>query len=293
MFENALKRIENFIRPLVVISRRYDGALKAGMGAYIIINEDGWILTVSHIVNEILKANSDIMEVEEYKRKRKLIESNPKMSVKQRKHELKLLHPNPAWIVHSFLIVDPRDKDVSLETITGNPVSDLAVAKLTKFDPACISAYPVFKNPTSEMLAGTSLCKLGYPFNEVKVEFDAEKSSYHIKGAFPPTLFPLDGIFTREVTVRTQDGAQSALFVETSSPGLKGHSGGPTFDEAGNIWAIQSQTVTLPLDFAAKYKHSNGEEREYPQFLNLGLGSHVKGIIQFLDSQGIKYQLSR
>ena len=76
-------------------------------------------------------------------------------------------------------------------------------------------------------------------------------------------------------------------FVETSSPGLKGQSGGPTFDSEGRIWAMQSKTAHYPLEFPA------GQKNQEHQFLNVGMGTHAKTIIDFLDSNGVKYNLSK
>lgn len=39
------------------------------------------------------------------------------------------------------------------------------------------------------------------------------------------------------------------MFIETSTPRLRGQSGGPIFDVNGAIWAIQSQTHHLKLGF--------------------------------------------
>ena len=41
-------------------------------------------------------------------------------------------------------------------------------------------------------------------------------------------------------------------YLETSSAGLLGQSGGPIFDIDGTVWAMQSRTTHLPLGFAPK-----------------------------------------
>lgn len=78
-------------------------------------------------------------------------------------------------------------------------------------------------------------------------------------------------------------------FIETSTPGLRGQSGGPIFDTEGNIWAIQSQTISLPLGFSPKLKKGKKETIEH-QFINVGIGVHPDIITQFLDENKVRYE---
>jgi hypothetical protein len=80
-------------------------------------------------------------------------------------------------------------------------------------------------------------------------------------------------------------------FVETSSPGLRGQSGGPTFDVEGNIWAIQSQTRHLPLGFSPEIKDGGQNHKEH-QFLNVGMGTHVETLLGLFKLIGIKHSVS-
>ncbi|HQN28938.1 MAG TPA: serine protease, partial [Mesotoga sp.] len=77
-----------------------------------------------------------------------------------------------------------------------------------------------------------------------------------------------------------------AKFIETSSPGLLGQSGGPILDVTGKVWAVQSRTVHLPLGFSPKVR-KDGREIEENQFLNVGWGVHVEMIVDAMKSSGI------
>ncbi len=77
-------------------------------------------------------------------------------------------------------------------------------------------------------------------------------------------------------------------FVETSSPGLRGQSGGPIFDVNGHICALQSRTVHHQLGFSPVVKVGHREVNEH-QFLNVGIGTHVEEITAFLDKHKISY----
>ena len=109
---------------------------------------------------------------------------------------------------------------------------------------------------------------------------------------FPIPRFPIEGIFTRNINAgKSADKKFDIQYIETSSPGLRGQSGGPIFDVEGKIWAIQSQTRHLPLGFTPKIRKGN-QEIEENQFLNVGWGVHIKTILRFLDEHGVKYRKS-
>lgn len=132
---------------------------------------------------------------------------------------------------------------------------------------------------------------------ELSPTFDEATSNF----ALPPdqtslALFPIEGIFTRILNITAQGGGAGnypfpLMFVETSTPGLRGQSGGPTFDWDGAIWAIQSQTRHLPLGFSPEIKHGGTAQKEH-QFLNVGMGVHVETVLGFLNQKGVKHQVA-
>jgi hypothetical protein len=158
-----------------------------------------------------------------------------------------------------------------------------------------VSRYPVFKDPDRDFQPGASLCKLGYPFHSITPVYDSAKDSFMLPpGALPMPLFPMDGIFTRNLVIAPPPDATLPfpfMFIETSSPGLKGQSGGPIFDTQGTVWGIQCQTAHLPLGFSPPVPGGRASEKEH-QFLNVGLGAHPKTILGILDQIGVKVQIS-
>ena len=84
------------------------------------------------------------------------------------------------------------------------------------------------------MLPGTSLCRLGFPFHQINATFDPVTRKFALApDVLPIPRFPNDGIHTRVPVVISPDGQRQVKFIETSSPGLKGQSGGPIFDQSG------------------------------------------------------------
>ena len=139
------------------------------------------------------------------------------------------------------------------------------------------------------MRPGTSLCRLGFPFHQLKAEWDKAAERFELpSGALPPPLIPIEGIFTRQVRKPDVD---HPVFIETSSPGLKGQSGGPVFDVQGRLWGIQSRTHHLDLGFNPEAQRGKRSIREH-QFLNVGLAGHPAELVALLDEKGIAYRLS-
>jgi len=160
------------------------------------------------------------------------------------------------------------------------------------FDGNTISHYPVFRNPKHDIPPGTSLCRLGYPFSRITGTFDESINQFRIAdGVIPMPRFPNDGIHTRTMIKIDETSGRQAQFLETSSAGLLGQSGGPIFDINGYICALQSATVHLPLGFSPVIKQGNKEITEH-QFMHVGVGAHVIEIVRFLEENAIQHTLS-
>ena len=88
-------------------------------------------------------------------------------------------------------------------------------------------------------------------------------------------------LFVNEALVSRFAVLQSGgMWIETSSPGLRGQSGGPLVDVNGNVCGIQVNTYHYPLDF-------QGIARD--QFLNVGRAVHVESVTAFLKSEKINF----
>jgi hypothetical protein len=169
----------------------------------------------------------------------------------------------------------------------------LAVGRIEGFDPTHVPAYPQFADPALALDPGTSLCRLGFPFHEISATFDESSNMFRLAdGVLPMPRFPNDGIHTR-VQIRVDpQSKRSAKFIETSTPGLRGQSGGPLFDTAGRVWGIQSSTQHLSLGFAPAVKIGNKETVEH-QFMHVGLATHVEDVSAFMLEHGISFSCSK
>jgi hypothetical protein len=293
MFASACKNAKEFTFPIIISSRQFDGKCSTGIGTYIIINEEGWIVTAWHIVESIKQLIESNNSYNSSVSIRAQIESDDSLKKHEKMRELNKHKISPTAITNfSIFYGDPT---LSVSNFSGIPEIDLAIGKLSNFNPTMVKVYPCFKDPIQGMEPGTSLCKLGFPFHEIKPTFDINSSAFNLPdGSLPVPLFPIEGIFTRNILISPIGVRQYELkYIETSSPGLRGQSGGPTFDVHGNIWAIQSSTRHLPLGFGgANNMTTKQKDILENQYLHVGWGVHSESIINFLKENNIKFNIS-
>lgn len=255
-----------------------------------VLNSDGWILTAAHLLNHNHEGQRDAPLVSAFQAQVAAIESDKSLKPPAKVRALKRIRgeADARWVTHFSYWWSQNG--VSLRDITVIPEADLAVGRLDPWVPDSDTAYPTIKNPSVGMLPGASLCRLGFPFNTPKVEFDPATESFALDQEF--TFFPLDGIFTRvRLMPNTKEGFVHK-YVETSTPGLRGHSGGPLFDRRGRVWGIQSKTRHIPLGFNPTIDDGRGGKTVEHQFISLGEATHVETIVAVLDSIGVSYELS-
>ena len=175
------------------------------------------------------------------------------------------------------------------------PAVDLSIGKLEPFNPAWVSEYPKLKNPAKDFVPGALLCRAGYPFHAITPTWDDQSNGFQLpQSAMPVPTFAIDGMLTRLVNVAVPNLGPPPfpmMLFETSSPGLRGQSGGPIFDSDGAIWGLQTDTVSYPLGFEPVVPNSNPVQKIH-QFLNVGRCIHTESIIGLLSQHGIKYELA-
>src|SRR5438309_4527872 len=294
MFREAYSIAKGFTQPVVLSRMSVAGQCSSSIGTFVVINKAGWIVTAWHIIEQLTRMTGEEEVVREHEAKVKAVTDDKGLAPKDRSKALaKIGKLNPQltrrcsawWARGTAQLVD----------VAAVPVADLAVGRLEPFDPASVKNYPVFKDPSKDFEPGVSLCKLGFPFHSIEPTWDAAAGGFRLPdGALPLPVFPMDGIFTRVCEFVTDDPANPlpfpTLFVETSSPGLRGQSGGPTLDSKGTIWAIQSRTMHLTLGFDPPVPGGKPGEKEH-QFLNVGLGVHPTTMFELFKSRGIEFQI--
>jgi len=285
---NTLAR--GFTHPLIVSSRRWRGDVDVSVGAFVVLNREGWLVTAAHVFQLAAKARADAPRVAALRAQVDDMRGGSTTRPERPEREVGKLEraADPDWITnHAYWC--GRD-GLALRDIRIVEGADIAVGRLDSVPPDMVDRLPILKNPALNLDPGTSLCRLGYAFTRVSSTFDEAATAFRVSGEVP--FFPLEGMFTRIVDAgRTPDGKFHTRFIETSSPGLRGHSGGPLFDTRGRVWGIQSRTQHLALGFNPEAEIA-GVKTQVPQFINLGLAVHVGTLIAILDEMGVAYEIS-
>jgi hypothetical protein len=285
MFVDAYALAERFTRPLVISTRRLNGEVGSAVATWILLNADGWFLTAGHVFDLWRDFELHLPEVRTYRAAHAAITADPSLDAEQRRAALERLAGTVdlAWIENCSTWWGNdglSSRDVS---VIGN--LDLALGRL---EPANLLAgpYPTFKNPDVGFRPGRSLCRFGFPFEQIAVSFDPARSAFSLD-QLHLALFPIEGILTRIIA----GPGTPAQFIETSSPGLRGQSGGPVCDARGRIWGVQSRTAHVPLGFNPTVT-ANGRTFEEHQFINLGWAVHVRLILDALRARGVEVEVS-
>jgi hypothetical protein len=285
VFVDAFAIAERFTRPIVISTRRLDGTVESAVATYVLLNAEGWFLTAGHVFNLWRDFELHLPEVRAHRAAEAAITADPSLDADGRRGALERLAAtaDKAWIENcsAWWGADGLSfRDVSV-------IGDLDLA-LGRLEPANLLAgpYPTFKNPEIGFRPGRSLCRFGFPFEQVAVSFDPVRSAFSLD-QLHLALFPIEGILTRVIAGL----GTPAQFIETSSPGLRGQSGGPVCDSRGRIWGIQSRTAHIPLGFNPTVT-ANGRTFEEHQFINLGWAVHVKLVLDALRARGVRVDIS-
>lgn len=281
MFINAIKTNREYTRPLYGgIKLLGSDNIISSISTYIVVNDEGWILTCKHVAEQIINSENLKDLFMEYK----TIQNEKELQQFKQKY----------GITDDDII---SQINVFVNTFEGGHISkiilskdlDIALIKWEDFENISVTEYPKFSNSTPEI--GQSVCKLGFAFIEDDY-FYYDSTSKEIKKYKEKDLnvpfFPLDGIVTRHINVSDKE---NAMF-ETSTPGIRGQSGGPIFDESGTILGMQSATRHLDLMFDINGTCKRGlniEEVHEKQFINLGIAISSKELTAFMDANNVKY----
>jgi Trypsin-like peptidase domain len=287
MFSQAVAIAGAYTRPVIVSKRLENQEVTCGMATFIVLNDAGWVLTAAHVVQDAVLAQQHKKERDQYQSSVDAINANPAYSPGKKKHEINQLKKNWEWITNHSIwwAVD----GITFKIIHADPIADLAVAQLAgPIDKLEVKGFPTFANPSNPIQQGTSLCRLGFPFYDIKALFDPASGQFSIPDLPLLARFPNDGILTRNLLAVDNASKRNVHFLETSTPGLRGQSGGPIFDVKGHVWALQSRTSHLPLGFSPTVKYRGKEVTEH-QFMHVGLGVHVSHIREFLEGLKVTF----
>ncbi|MEO7522897.1 MAG: trypsin-like peptidase domain-containing protein [Ferruginibacter sp.] len=292
MFISAIERAGQFTRPIHTLMRSYGGKqILPGAATIFFVNENGYAITCKHVAELLAAADSINANYNNFKRERQgLVQDGKfKSALKGLELKYKLTPETTIQIKNNF--VDTVDR-MSGFTFHMHPTLDLAILKFNDFGKIHYTDCARFLKDGNNIKQGKFLCRLGFPFPEfTNFAFNAEKDDieWTTTGVNVSPRFPIEGMVTRFLAEQ-----KLGLYgIEMSTPGLRGQSGGPLFDEKGTVYGMQFSTKHLHLGFDLVDKEimvNNGIKKvsDY-SFIHLGQCIHVNAIKTFLKEHNVDF----
>jgi len=292
VFAAAIERASGFTRPLFLLAMKKNGSCVNGNGSLVVVNKDGWFVSSAHIFDVVQKSHEQAGQTSANEKRRVEIEADTSIHRKEKRRLLAKLNNESADALESFQyfwaarpgqIIDFAADDLQLYA-----PYDLAIGRLVSLPKGATGPYPVFREP-SAVKVGSSVCRIGFPFVDQQVKIDSDNKLVDLTVG-PHPIFPNEGIVTRifhQIQGEKPD-PNDPLWLETSTPGLRGQSGGPIIDTEARIVGIQSHTSHLSLGFDPI---NPGDGKPVHQFLNVGRATFVGTVVGLLKQRGIEFQI--
>ncbi|MCH7412921.1 serine protease [Belliella sp. R4-6] len=292
MFVDAISKVSGFTRAIHSISRNYKSQkIIPGAATLFFVNEHGYAITCKHVVQWISSGTPLNNNYKAFKQDCSRVprDGKYKQTLKNLEVKYKLLENSTIQMKSTF--IDCIDK-ISGFTYHLHPEYDLAIIKFNDFSKTLYHGHAVFPKNADSINQGKFLCRLGFPFPEFsnfKLNLESDDIEWTSDGVKSSPRFPIDGMVTR--FLGDKKGVKHGI--EMSTPGLRGQSGGPLFDENGIVYGMQSRTKHLHLGFDIEDKEiiSKGKSKKINDysFIHLGECIHVNIIKEFLTLHKVKF----
>ena len=289
MFVEAIKELSKFTRPIQTISRAYGyKEITPGLSTLFFVNENGVAITCKHVAQLIITAEQANQQFTKFKTEVAKLKNDGNYKRNLKGLEMKYSYQKDTAVQLKNNFIGSVDSFQQL-TVHQHPTYDLAIIEFKGYKSIQYQSYAKFLKDTSKIEQGKYLCRVGYPFPEyTNYSYDAAIDEIVFDNSKPANvpIFPIDGIITRNVAE-----AGEIMGIEMSTPGLRGQSGGPLFDENGVVYGMQQSTKHLHLGFDIEDKEilAGGKKKKINDyaFLHLGQCIRVDIIKSFLTEHNI------
>ncbi len=247
MFENSIETVANFTRPINTIIRTYGGKqIIPGSATLFFVNKEGYAITCKHVADMLANADKINHTHAAFKNERDALPKDGKYKMRLKGLEIKYKYTDDTVVQIKNMFVDCVDT-MSSYTCHAHATQDLAIIKFNDYQTLHYTGNAVFLKDTATIRQGNFLCRLGFPFPEFtnfKYNESADDIEWTSTGLQASPRFPIEGMVTRFLAESNQ-----ITGIEMSTPGLRGQSGGPLFNNKGIIYGMQFSTKHLHLGF--------------------------------------------
>jgi Trypsin-like peptidase domain len=291
MFVNAIEEVSKFTRPIHTITRNYKETLVSpGAATLFFVNEEGCAITCKHVIDLIGNRQAINENYKKFQLEKNQIGKN-KYNQRLKTLEEKYNFKEDTIIQLKELFVSVTSEPSVNYRWINHPKYDLSILIFENFKNPLYQSYAKFVKDSSTLKQGKYLCRLGFPFPEfTNFQYNAlaDDIEWITDGRTETPRFPIEGMLTRHLMHENEIAG-----IELSTPGLRGQSGGPLFNQDGLICGMQSGTNHLHLGFDMKnfeYKISGRTIKVTNQpFLHVGHCVHADIITKFLRENNIKF----
>ncbi len=292
MFVEAIEEVGRFTRPIHSIARIYNEPnISPGAATLFFVNEEGVAITCKHVIDVIGNRQNINARFDQFRKERAAIGKNNKYNQRLKALETTYNYTADTLVqIQELFVAVAAEPQIKYRWIS-HPVYDLAIIIFENIKQPLYQSHARFHKDGSALKQGKFLCRLGFPFPEFtnfRYNPDTDNIEWTHTGKSETPRFPIEGMLTRHLI---HDGRIMGL--ELSTPGLKGQSGGPLFDQRGIVCGMQTGTNHLHLGFDMKnfeLKTNGRTIRVNNQpFLNVGHCLHVDIIKEFLHTNGIRF----
>lgn len=292
MFENSIEAVASYTRPVNTIIRTYGGKqIIPGSSTLFFVNGEGYAITCKHIADMLASSDKINNTYLEFKKERDVIPKDGKYKMRLKGLEMKYKYNEDTVVQIKNSFVDCVDT-MSGYTCHVHPTYDLAILKFNDFNSLHYTSHATFLKDGASIKQGNFLCRLGFPFPEFtnfKYNEAIDDIEWTTTGIQTSPRFPIEGMVTRFLA----DENRTLSGIELSTPGLRGQSGGPLFNDKGTVYGMQFSTKHLHLgfDFIDKEILVDNKLKKISDysFIHLGQCVHVDVIKAFLREHNVNF----